>query len=392
MYPSPSVTEFLKTASGAARHFGFEHIDDVKKHPACKSCDQKVTVKTNATDRRTDALHGLLTAGICDYFDNRLNGIDGPVLFYKLSVVPRTGETALSLHVVNVEKSIAEAILIQTTRAILEDLGFTNQTLRINSLGDQESVNRYIRELTNFFRKRAGELPASARELMKEHVLIALMHLIEKQHELAHRSPSPLEYLSDQSRKHFREIIEYLDMSNISYEIDPKLLGHHQCYSDAIFSFDLSGEPDGETVDMQPVFTQGGRYNAFVSRFGRSDVPAAGAVVVLREKKAPARMPHPRRGAVPSVFVVQLGFGPKIRSLLLVDELKRSGIPVLQDIISDSLSQQLRKAEAQNVRYAVILGQKEFVEGSVILRDLHARSQETVPADTLPKYLRRTLG
>lgn len=388
---TPSAAEFQKAAVRNAQYFGFKHLDEVRAHPNCTNAtDKKVEHKADAANRRYDALHGMLTAGMCEYFDNRLNAIEGPVLFYTFRPVPRTGETALALHVIGVEKSIAEALLIQTTRSLLEDLKLQNNVVRVNSLGDQESSARYIRELTNFMRKRIDDFPAPARELMKEHVFNALMYLVEKEHELAERSPSPLEYLSDKSRRHFREIIEFLDMSGIPYEIDPRLLGSNQCYSEAIFSITLQDE-DMHPLTQQPLLVRGGRYDTFVSRMTRHPVPASGAVVVLRDKKAPARMPRRTHGKTPSVFVVQLGFGPKVRSLLLVNELKQAGIPVLQNIISDSLSEQLRKAEELKVRYAVILGQKEFVEGSVILRNLEARSQESIPTNMLSSHLRRVL-
>lgn len=387
MNPITSATEFLKAACNTAHHFGFERIDALKKNPDCKACTTRIDHNASAADRKTDALHGMLTSGICSYFENKFNGIEGPLLFYTTDNVPRSGETAISLHIINVEKSIAEAILIQTIRGMLEEMGLQRNTVRINSLGDQESTARYIRELTNYLRKRIDDIPAPARELMKEHVFVALMHLIEKDHELAQRSPNPLEYLSDQSRKHFREIIEYLDMSNTSYEIDPKLLGHHQCYSDAIFAFDLLDEDDA-ALEEQPLYIRGGRYDTFVSRFSKVPTPAAGAVVVLRNKKAPSRAPRLRK-STPSVFVVQLGFGPKVRSLLLIDQLRQAKIPVYQNIVSDSLSDQLRRAEAKNVRFAVILGQKEFVENNVILRDLHAQSQENVSTEQIVSHLKR---
>ena len=121
----------------------------------------------------------------------------------------------------------------------------------------------------------------------------------------------------------------------------------------------------------------------------KTETAAAGAVMVLRNKKSPARIPYPRTRYAPSVFVIQLGFGPKIKSLLLIDELRHAGIPVYQNIVSDSLSEQLSQAEEKNVRYAVIVGQKEFVEDTVLLRDLHARSQECIPASTLISSLKR---
>jgi histidyl-tRNA synthetase len=383
-----SAQDFLRSAITTAHHFGFNSLDKLKQDPGCKNCTEKIVHKASAADKRNDALHGLLTAGMGTYFDNKLNGIAGPAFFYSTQEVPRSGETAITFQVFNVKKSIAEAILIQTIRALLTDVGYAHHSVRVNSLGDTDSVTRYVRELTNFLKKRMDDMPPPARELMKEHPLVALMHLIEKEHELARKSPSPLEYLTDQSRKHFREIVEFLDISGIPYEIDPKLIGHHECYSDALFAFDIKDEED-EPLEASPFYIRGGRYSTFVSRMSKSKIPAVGAVVVLRDKKAPVSFPVPRIKHDPSIYLVQLGFGPKIKSLLLIDELRRAGVPVYQNIISDSLSEQLRTAEAKNVRYAVIVGQKEYVEGNVILRDLHAQSQQNIPMTAIASHLRR---
>ncbi len=382
-----TATDFLKQATSTAEHFGFKSIDTLKKHPECKSCAKKLEHTASAQDRRIDALHGMLTGGMHNYCESKLHAINEPVLFYTLEQVPRSGEAAVSFQVFNVEKSIAEAILIQATRALTRDLGFSNHSVRINSLGDRDSSSRYIRELTNYLRKRLDDMPEAARELMKEHALVALAHLIEKEHDLAYKSPNPLEYLSDQSRKHFREIVEYLDMTDTPYEIDPKLIGHHECYSDALFAIDLLND-EGERIQHAPVLVRGGRYNEFVFRNTKQQIPAAGAVVVLRDKKAPTRTPRTRI-STPSVYVVQLGFGPKIKSLMLIDELRKAGISVHQNLASDSLSSQLRDAESRNVKYTVIIGQKEFVDGTVILRDMQGRNQEYVPITGLASRLKR---
>jgi histidyl-tRNA synthetase len=380
--------DFVRQASNTAQHFGFAPVERLKDHPACKGCVEKVEHHDTASDRRNDALHGMLTGGMSSYFEHKLHAIEGPTLFYSIDQVPRTGEPVIAFHIFNVKKSIAEALLIQTIRSFLTEVGYGNHVVRINSLGDQDSVTRYIRELTNFLKKRVEDMPGSARELMKEHPLIALMHLIEKDHDLAKKSPNPLEYLTDISRKHFREIVEFLDQSNTPFEIDPKLVGHHECYSDALFAFDLMDDA-GDRYAQSPLYIRGGRYNAFVQKMSKSKTPAVGAVVVLKDKKSPASFAVPRNRPEPSIFVVQLGFGPKIRSLLLIDELKRAGVQVQQNVMSDSLSEQLRLAESRNAEYAVIIGQKEFVEDRVILRNLRLQTQTSVPMNVLADHLRK---
>lgn len=383
-----TATEFLKKATNTAEYFGFKSVQALKKHPACKRCSKKLPHTASAADRKNDALHGMLTAGMNAFCESKFHEIEEPILFYTIEQVPRTNEAAISLQVYNVEKSIAEAILIHTTKALATDLGFENQSVRINSLGDRDSSMRYIRELTNYLKKRMEDMPDTARELMKEHTLTALAYLIEKEHDLAYKSPNPLEYLTDKSRKHFREIIEYLDLAETQYEIDPKLIGHHECYSDALFSVDIL-DGDGQREKDASLFIRGGRYNEFVYRNTQQQIPAAGAIVLLRGQKAPARTPRVKL-AVPTVSVVQLGFGPKIKSLILVDELRKEGINVHQNLASDSLSEQLREAEAKKVTYTIIMGQKEFVDGEVILRNMNTRTQEQLSIDALLTKFRRS--
>jgi histidyl-tRNA synthetase len=383
-----TATDFCKRAITTVEHFGFQPLEQFKTHPQCVDCSKRLKSHASAADRRLDAVHGLITGGVVGYTDYKLHALEAPVLFYSVEQVPRSGDVALSLQVFGAGKSIAEAMLIQAARAIVEDLGYGNNTVRVNSMGDRDSVTRYTRELTNFMRKRIEDLPTAARELMKEHVLVALQHLIEKEHELAFRSPNPMEYLSDPSRKHFRDIIEYLDVSATPYEIDPKLIGHHQCYSDTLFTIDILDQEDQRVPDA-PLFVSGGRYNHFTEAQIPGAPPAAGAVIVLRNTPAPKRLPRSLMPDNSAVYVVHIGYGPKIRSLLLVDTLRRAGMAVQHNLLEDSLSTQLRDAEAKGARYALITGQKEYVDGTVVLRDLQARTQEAIPFEQIAGRLKR---
>ena len=381
---SYSPTEFLKVAHQTAEHFGFQTIDQLKKHPACKETPGNLPHTLTSTNKKLDSHAGLMSSGVTAFCEQKLHAISEPVLLYSIEQVPRTGEPAVTFHIFNVERSIAEAILIQASRALATELGHLDHTVRINTLGDRDSVTRYSREVTNYLKKRLDHMPPNARELMKEHPLSALTHLLEQEHDLGHRSPSPLEFLSDGSRKHFREIIEYLDMSETPYEIDPRMLGHHEYYSDAIFSLDIPAQ-DGVPSALS---IRGGRFNEFMHRNTKTKTSGVGAVAVMKHNKTPNRLPRIKL-TVPSVYVVQLGFGPKIRSLMLIDTLRQAGIPVTHNLASDSLSAQLRDAEARGIRYTVIIGQKEFVENTVILRDMNVRNQEFVDQGSLIKRLKR---
>jgi len=382
-----SPTEFLKIATNTAEHFGFRTAKTIKKNPLCKNCIISLPFDLTAAEKKADAQRCLLTNGVATFCGENLHALEAPVLLYSLEQLPQENTTAFTLSIFNVQKSIAEAILIQVGRSLLTELDQEDHVVRINSLGDTDSSTRYSRELSNFLRKRIDSLPPQARELMKVHPIPALMYLIEKEHELVQRSPNPLEYLSDQSRKHFREIVEYLEMTETPYEIDPKMLGHHEYYSDALFSIETNNkDPEAPNVSVR-----GGRYDEFLYQKTRTRIGAAGAVITYSNAKQPSRLPK-GKSVEPEVYVVQLGFGPKIRSLMVLDQLKNAGIHVRHDLASDSLSAQLRDAETRGVRYTVIIGQKEFVDQTVILRDMKERNQENISIDTMLKKLKRQMS
>lgn len=384
-----SPTEFLRAATDTAEHFGFRSIENLKKEPLCKNCNTSLPHNITDADRRLDNKNSLLTYAVANFCENNLHALDTPVLLYSLDQIPDTQEVSVGFNIFNVQKSIAEAILIQVGRSLMKELGHHEHTVRINSLGDNESTTRYNRELANFLKKRLDVMPDEAREMMKENPLYALSHLIDNDHDLANKCPNPLEYLSDQSRKHFREIIEYLDMTETPYEIDPKMILGHEYYTDALFSID--DDIISDLNDSANISIRGGRYDEYIYQKTRSRIPAVGTIVTLKSNaKIPSRMPKGKSNN-PDVYVVQLGFGPKIRSLMIIDELKKAGIPVRHNLSSDSLSAQLRDAEARGVKYTIIIGQKEFIDKTVILRDMKERSQENVTSDIMFKKLKKQL-
>jgi len=140
-----TATDFLKRATSAAEYFGFRSVDELKKLPACKDCSKKLPHTATAQARRNDALHGMLTCGVNTVCDAKLHEIEEPLLFYTIEQVPRSGEAAISFQIFNVEKSIAEAILIQVATALAGDIGYNNHSIRINSIGDRDSSVRYVR-------------------------------------------------------------------------------------------------------------------------------------------------------------------------------------------------------------------------------------------------------
>lgn len=382
-----SAKEFLKTSSDIAKHFGFRTAESFKKDPLCKNCEEKISFLENVTPILIDLHCQSINSSVASFCTYNLHALEAPVLLYSTNNDPDNNEIAVNFNIFNVEKSIAEAILIQVGRSLLQELGIEDSVVKINSLGDSDSSARHLRELANFLRKKIELLPADARELLKVHPLKALSYLSEIGHELSYKAPNSLEYLSDQSRKHLREIIEYLDMTEIPYEIDPHMIEYYDYYSNSLFSVEGRQTEDEE---KNKISVRGGRLDDFILKNTKTNIPAANAVITMENKKKTNLKSPSLKKAASDIFVVQIGFGPKIRSLVVIDELRKMNISVQHKLSSDSLSEQLRQAEDTNSRFAVIIGQKEFLNDTAILRDMKKRTQETIPLSTLFKKLKKS--
>ena len=100
------------------------------------------------------------------------------------------------------------------------------------------------------------------------------------------------------------------------------------------------------------------------------------------------RRQPPRIIKKPKIFFIQLSFDAKLKAISVIEILRQARIPMAQSIAKDSLGTQLGLAEKLAVPHTIILGQKEALENTVIVRDMQNRSQEVVPLAKLADYLK----
>jgi histidyl-tRNA synthetase len=135
----------------------------------------------------------------------------------------------------------------------------------------------------------------------------------------------------------------------------------------------------------------GGRYDPLARDMGsKKDVPAVGTgmsferIMLFPE----CRDLSPRILKTPKVYFIQLGFDAKLKSLTVIEILRKAKVPVHQNLSKDSLGVQLSMAEKMNIPYCIIFGQKEAVDGTVIVRKMVERHQDVVKIDNLAEYLK----
>jgi histidyl-tRNA synthetase len=69
--------------------------------------------------------------------------------------------------------------------------------------------------------------------------------------------------------------------------------------------------------------------------------------------------------------------------------LRNKGIIVVEALAKESLKAQLKTADKEGIGVALILGQKEIYEDTVIIRDLTSGAQEAVSIEKLPDEIKR---
>lgn len=338
------------------------------------------------------------TAGIMRaYIEHGMQSLPQPVLLYYQGSFfrhdkPQRGRYRelhqFGLEVLGSEKSIVDALVIKTTCCILEEAGAENLVVDINSIGDKESRPTYIRELTNYYKKHLNELPPIDRERLKTNPLRILDSKDPKTIEINEGAPDAISYLSPSAKKHFKEVLEYLEEMGITYRINKNLVRGLSYYTHTVF--EIIEEGIGEEGAPLTI-AAGGRYDYLARQLGsKKDVPSMGVGIgVDRVIMAPwYKKLSPRIMKKPKMYFIQLGFEAKLKSLNVIEILRKAHIPIAQSLSKDSLSTQLAVAEKMAIPYTIIFGQKEAIESSVIVRNMTTRSQDTVKLKNLLEYLK----
>lgn len=295
----------------------------------------------------------------------------------------RGSDFECGLDVIGSSKSVAEALLIQTAIAMLSEEGFENVGIAINSVGDRESLVRLERELVAYYRRHIEELPTPYRQTFKKDIFEILRTTDAKLESFVAGAPQPLSTLSDMSRAHFKEVLEFIESSGIPYTIDNHLVGNKQYASQTIFS--ISAEKDGKRL----VLGHGYRYNHLSRKIGlKKEIPAVGMTLSWRRAVKHQKAVSVKKLPKPKFYFIQLGYNAKLKSLPIIETLRRFKIPLSHALTKDKFSGQVSTAENSKIPHLLIFGQKEAIENTVVVRDSKTRFQDTVAFASLPAYLK----
>ncbi|MDE2001460.1 MAG: histidine--tRNA ligase [Patescibacteria group bacterium] len=287
---------------------------------------------------------------------------------------------------------VYDAQIILTMHRLLERLKIKDISLKVNSIGCRICRPNYRKKLIEYYKNPSFKLCRDCKRRLRENPLRLLDCKNETCQPYKAEAPISLDSLCVYCSKHLKNTLEFLDELHIPYQIDHQLVRGLDYYSRTVFEFftEAAG-PDGQKYDF--ALGGGGRYDYLIEMFGGRPAGAVGGALgverVLEVMKA-LRVNVSSRSKK-TVFFIHIGETAKKKSLSLIESLREEGVTVIESLGKDSLGAQLRAADKEGSDYALIFGQKEAFEESVIIRDLRNSVQETVPLKKMIKEVKKRL-
>ncbi len=295
----------------------------------------------------------------------------------------------VGFEVFGVHEPIIDAQLIVLGTQIFRDLGLNIQ-VQINSIGTPECRSAYLSELTSYFRPHRNKLSEDDKRRLQKNPLRLLDSKEEGMKELLVDAPQILDWLDDASKDHFMKVLEFLEEIDIPYVLNPHLVRGLDYYTHTVFEFvSASANPE----HSQNALGGGGRFDGLVEMLGGRPTPAAGfALGIERVVKALQEQGiNPPQRPQPQVFFAQLGDASRRRGLKLFEDFRRAGIIMSEAFGKNALKAQLEIANKLNVKLTIILGQKEVLDGTIIVRDMESGAQEIVDVNKIVGVVQKKL-
>jgi len=204
-----------------------------------------------------------------------------------------------------------------------------------------------------------------------------------------------IDHLCESCHRHFKGVLEFLDEIELPYQLNPYLVRGLDYYTKTVFEIfgENATKTEGEEPSVGNALVAGGRYDNLIKLLGGEDTKATGAAMGMERVIAALKLKGIKssKSATSPIFLAQLGNLAKRKSLKLLEDFRKAKIQVAESFGRDSLKAQLKMADRVEAQYALILGQQEALDGTIIIRDMKTGKQETVKLEKTVKEMQRRL-
>ncbi|EKO3371007.1 histidine--tRNA ligase [Vibrio fluvialis] len=269
-----------------------------------------------------------------------------------------------------------DAELIMMTARLWRELGIDKHVrLELNSIGSQEDRADYRTALVAFLEQHIDVLDEDCKRRMHTNPLRVLDTKNPDIQAILGDAPRLSEYLGEESKAHFAGLCELLDAAGIEYTVNERLVRGLDYYNRTVFEWMT------ESLGSQGTVCGGGRYDGLVEQLGGKATPAVGfamgleRLVLMMETLGNTDV---RRNV--DVYMVTAGEGTLTAGMKLVEELREQvpGLRVMTHFGGGNFKKQFKRADKVGAAVALVLGENEVAEKTVVLKDLAGGEQETI--------------
>ena len=269
--------------------------------------------------------------------------------------------------------------MIAMAAQFFKDIGITNVSLELNSLGNPESRAAYRQALSDYLTPLKPSLSADSQRRLEENPLRVLDSKEPEDKAAVEGAPSILDYLDEESSTYFAAVRSMLETLQIPYVINTNMVRGLDYYNHTIFEFTT------EVAGSQLTICAGGRYDGLVAYFGGPETPGVGfgmgleRLLLVLDKQG---VELPIETAL-DVYVAVLGTGANGRALELVQALRAQGFAAERDYLDRKLKAQFKSADIFKAKTLITLGESEVESGQVTVKNNYNREEITVSLDQI---------
>ena len=264
-----------------------------------------------------------------------------------------------------------DAELIVMAADLWAELGLSDVTLEINSLGQPAERQAHRQALIAYLEQHQDQLDEDAKRRLHSNPLRILDTKNPAMQALVEAAPKLMDYLGPESLGHFNALRELLDAQGIAYRINPRLVRGMDYYNLSVFEFVTT------SLGAQGTVCAGGRYDGLIAQIGGKPAPAVGWALgverILELLKAQNLLPAP---PVPDCYAIVPQADGRAKVMQALRALRQAGVSVQMHAGGPdgqgSMKSQFKKADASGARYALIFGESELAAGRVAVKPLRA--------------------
>jgi histidyl-tRNA synthetase len=323
-----------------------------------------------------------LTAPVVrSYVENHLDQRGGSQKLYYIGPMfraerPQKGRQRqfhqFGLEVLGSNDAVADVEVIAFMIHIYNKIGIKNTTLKLNSIGDPESREKYKEALKAYLKPNFEKLSDLSKKRYEKNPLRILDSKEEEDQPFIKDAPVITDYLNEDSLAHYAKVKEYLTDLNIEFEEDPYLVRGMDYYTQTAFEL-IS--PD---LGAQDALAGGGRYDLLVEEIGGQPTPAVGFAAGMERLLIACEELGIELGTEKKVdiYIVTLGDAARKWGLSQLSKLREKGVSATMDYMGRSMKAQMKDANRENAQYTIIVGENELNEGKFTFRNMKESEEE----------------